>query len=775
MRRLSLSSASDRAWLYALREESLDQSDVVAAVDAILADVKARGDQAVIDATRRFDGVAVSALRLSDDAVRAAAARCDATIVRVLEDAARNIRAFHAPQRPRSYSLQGGRLRQRVLPLDVVGLYVPGGRAAYPSTVLMTALPAKVAGVARVCVATPPAKDGSIPPAIAAACVVAGVDDVYAMGGAQAIAAFAYGTATVPKVDKVCGPGNAYVAVAKAKVHGRVGVDMFAGPSEVLVFDDGRGDARRIAWDLLAQAEHDPKAIPLCLTTSKETWDRLPEVVADELEREPNPVAAASVRDRGAVVFADDVEQAIAFVNELAPEHLEWMADPALVDRVVAAGAIFVGDATPEPVGDYYAGPNHTLPTGGTARFASGLSVHDFVRRQHVVAWDAHDLARHGADIAALARAEGLVAHARSVEKRLADVRPAAPRVVDPASFVLDAVRRQKAYVLEAPPQAPIKLNQNEASTEIGAELKRALFARLATIDLRRYPPFDPAPLTKRIAQVDGWREDGVLVGNGSNELLVLLFRSVVGAGETVVRPDPCFSLYPLHLDVSAAAQVPLKLSLQDDFAYDEDALVSAARAAKVVLLGSPNNPTGSVVAPRVVQRLLDETNALVVVDEAYREFAGQDLVPLLREDRPLVLLRTFSKAMGLASMRFGYLLGPPSLCRELHKVILPYGVSALTQEAALFLLENKPALDALVEEMRAERPRLAAMLRRKGRRVVEGGANFVLMSSDDPKAEFRRLLDHGLLVRDLSSAVPGFLRISVGTADEHRRLEELL
>ncbi len=775
MRRLRLSSGDDRAFLARLREDSLDQSDVAAAVDEILARVRAEGDAAVLDLTARFDGAALTQLRLDDGALAAAAARCDPDVRRVLEDAAANIRAFHSPQLPRPFRLQGGRLEMQTRPLDVVGLYVPGGRAAYPSTVLMTALPAKVAGVPRVCVATPPTKEGGISPAIAAACLVAGVDDVFLMGGAQAVAAFAYGTATVPKVDKICGPGNAYVAVAKAKVHGRVGIDMFAGPSEVLVCDDGRGEARKIAWDLLAQAEHDPKAIPLCVTTSQGLWEALPDVVADELAKEPNEVARASMKDRGAVILAASMDEAIDFVNETAPEHLEWEADPALIPRIRAAGAIFVGAHTPEPVGDYYAGPNHTLPTGGTARFASGLSVHDFLRRIHIVAWDAHDLHRHGADIATLARAEGLVAHARSVEQRIAGGPPGTRRVVDPASFVLDAVRRQKAYTLEAPPAAPVKLNQNEAAFEIGTDLKRALFARLAEIDLRRYPPFDPAPLMQQLADTDGWRADGVLVGNGSNELLTLLFRSVVGAGETVVRPDPCFSLYPLHLDVAGAVQVPLRLSLQDDFAYDVDALVRAARSAKVVLIGSPNNPTGSVLPPRAVQRLLDETNALVVVDEAYREFCGQDLAPLLAPDRPLVLLRTFSKAMGLASMRFGYLLGPPALCRELHKVALPYGVSALTQEAARFLLEHKPDLDALVARMRAERPQLAAMLRGKGRRTVEGGANFVLMSSPDPKGEMRRLLDAGMLVRDLSSAVPGFLRISVGTPDEHRMLEALL
>ncbi len=779
MRLYSLSSSSDRAALEALREDSLQDEGVERAVKDILRDVRARGDDAVRDCTARFDGVMRPALRLSDEELSALADRCDPAVRAALEEAADRIRAFHAPQRPRGFVLEGGRLEQRVHPLDVVGLYVPGGRAAYPSTVLMTAVPAVVAGVRRVCVATPPQQGPDlIAPAIAAACQIAGVTDVFTMGGAQAVAAFAYGTHEVPRVDKICGPGNAYVAAAKRAVAGRVGVDLFAGPSEILVLEHGVTDSdvpglsRLIALDLIAQAEHDPRAIAAVVTTSVALADALPAAVAAALAAAPNPVAQQSLTATGAVCLAHDVDEAIAFAQAWAPEHLEWLADPALSSRVKTAGAIFVGPHTPEPVGDYFAGPNHTLPTGGTSRFASGLSTTDFVRKTHVITWDERDLRAHGEKIATLARSEGLPGHARSVEGRLR--LPASATVAvddDPGRFAVPAVRAQKAYTLDAPPDAPVKLNQNEAAEDLPADLKALILQRFGTVDFRRYPPFAPDDVLETLAAVDGWRKDGVLVGNGSNELLVALFRTVLGPGERVLRPDPCFSIYPLHLGLVGAEQERLVLSPDDDYRWPVERLVERARAAKVVLLTTPNNPTGSVLTASDIERVLDATRGLVVVDEAYREFCGQDFAPLLRRYPHLVLLRTFSKARGLAGLRFGYLLADPRLVTEIRKVLLPYNVSALTQAAALVLLERRDLVDTRAAATMQARDVLVQALRAKGRRVIEGGANFVLVSSTTPRADFERLLAAGVLVRDLSHTTPGFLRVSVGTDEEHARL----
>jgi histidinol dehydrogenase len=784
LRAYRLDDDDDVRSIAALRDDALEDDAVETAVRAILTDVRARGDDAVVDYGERFDGVRRASLRLDNDTWSAIADACDPDVHAALEAAADRIRAFHVPQRPQPFVLDGGRLEQRVMPLSCVGLYVPGGRAAYPSTVLMTAIPAAVAGVRRVCVATPPQAPSkaahTVAPAIAAAARLAGVTDLFLMGGAQAIGAFAYGTAQVPRVDTICGPGNAWVASAKRQVAGRTGIDMFAGPSEVLVVEDGRGVAvaGHIALDLIAQAEHDPRAVACCVTTSEALWRALPQAVEDALLASPNPVAEAALRGQGVVALASSLDAAIAFANTWAPEHLEWLADPSQSHRVTTAGAIFVGDFSPEPVGDYFAGPNHTLPTGGTSRFASGLSTSDFMRRTHVIHWHKDDLQRHGQAIATLARSEGLVGHARAVEVRIAEAAESSSSStasLDPALFAVPRVRAQKAYTLDAPPDAPVKLNQNEADEDLPEDLKQKIMDRFGDIDLRRYPPFAPDDVLSAIADADGWTKDGVLVGNGSNELLVALFRTVLGPGERVLRPDPCFSIYPLHLGLTGAHEDKLTLSADDDYAWPVDRLCARAAAAKVILLTSPNNPTGSVLSVADVEAVLQASTGLVVVDEAYREFCDQDFAPLLKQHRRVVLLRTFSKARGLAALRFGYVLADPSLVVEVRKVLLPYNVNALTQAAARVLLDDPTLVRDRAARTVQARGVLAMALRKKGRRVIEGGANFVLMSSTAPRRDFDALLQAGVLVRDVSAATPGFLRVSVGTDDEHAALLQAL
>jgi histidinol dehydrogenase len=784
MQRLDLTDQAARdaglAALERLRDEAQGDDDTDAAVDAILRAVRARGDHAVIEFGERFDGVRRTSLRLPDDELARIADQCAPDVVAALLEAADRIRAFHRPQLPQGFVLDGGQLELRVHPLSCVGLYVPGGRAAYPSTVLMTAVPAVVAGVRRVCVATPPQRPERsatiIAPAIAAACRIAGVTDVFTMGGAQAIGAFAWGTerhgGVVPRVDKICGPGNAWVAAAKRKVAGSVGVDLFAGPSEVLVCDDGTASPDEIAVDLIAQAEHDPRAIAVAATTSKATWDALPDTVHRALAARDNPVAKQALAAQGRVVLVEDASALVDLAQRFAPEHLEWLADPALTRGITSAGAIFVGRFTPEPVGDYFAGPNHTLPTAGTSRFASGLSTTDFVRKTHVIAWDEKALRRHGEKIATLADSEGLPGHAEAVRYRLRQTENCHSSVAaEPAHWAVPGVRAQRAYTLEAPSDVPVKLNQNEAEADLPPAVKDKVLARYRAIGFHRYAPFAPDALVEKIAARDGWRADGTLLGAGSNELLVALFRTVAGPGERVLMPTPCFSIYPLHLALCGADVERLPLSAADDYAFDVDALVRRARAAKVVLVGSPNNPTGSVLPAGAVQRLLDETNALVVVDEAYREFSPvPDAAPLLPSTSRLALLRTFSKACGLGGMRLGVLLADPGLVTEVRKVLLPYTVSTFTAAAAEVVIDEPDLVAARARRAVAERARVTAALRARGRRVIEGGGNFLLVASAHPTDEFQALLGQGVLVRDTSSATPGFLRVSVGSAADNDR-----
>ncbi|RME63586.1 MAG: histidinol dehydrogenase [Alphaproteobacteria bacterium] len=403
------------------------EADVQGAVAAIIADVRARGDAALIDLTRRFDrfDLARAGMRIGADAVAEARRACTPAQLDALAFAASRIRAFHAAQKPadlRHEDAAGVSLGWRWTAIDAVGIYVPGGTASYPSSVLMNALPAKVAGVGRIAMAVP-APEGCVNPLVLAAADIAGVDEIYRIGGAQAVAAFAYGTATIAAVDKIVGPGNAYVAEAKRQVFGQVGIDMIAGPSEILVVADAANDPAWIAADLLSQAEHDATAQAILLCDDTGFADAVCAAIARHLETlGRGTIAAASWQAHGAVVLVRDLmAESPALIDRLAPEHLALcVADPeALLARVRHAGSIFLGRYTPEAIGDYVGGPNHVLPTGRRARFSSGLSVTDFMKRSTLLACTPAALAVLGPSAVALAEAEGLDAHGLSVALRL--------------------------------------------------------------------------------------------------------------------------------------------------------------------------------------------------------------------------------------------------------------------------------------------------------------------------------------------------------------------
>jgi len=426
-RRLNATAAGfdkDFAAFLALKRDA--EGNVDAVVGDILRAVRERGDAALAELTLRFDHVDLRevGLRFGAGEIAAAAVRCDAETIAALRAAAGRIEAFHRKQLPQdiSYADEAGvRLAARWTPIAAVGLYVPGGLAAYPSSVLMNAIPARVAGVERV-VMVVPTPQGEINPLVLAAAHIAGVGEIYRVGGAQAVAALAYGTESIRPVDKIVGPGNAYVAAAKRQVFGTVGIDLIAGPSEILVVADGDNRPDWIAADLLSQAEHDAAAQSILITDDPAFADSVVEAVIDLLATlERRDIAAASWRDFGAVIVVGDLDQAAAIVDRIAPEHLELaVADPdALAAKVRHAGAIFLGRLTPEAVGDYVAGPNHVLPTSGSARFSSGLGVLDFMKRTSLVGCDARALGRIGPDAVTLARAEGLGAHALSVTIRL--------------------------------------------------------------------------------------------------------------------------------------------------------------------------------------------------------------------------------------------------------------------------------------------------------------------------------------------------------------------
>ncbi len=401
--------------------------DVTAIVSDIIENVKNNGDKALFEYCERFDGAKLDSLLVSADELNAAMNQVEPEFIEVLKRVASNIRKFHEKQVRNGFIINdedGIVMGQKVIPIDRAGLYVPGGTAAYPSTVLMNAIPAIIAGCRQVVITTPPSDDGKVNPAILAAANIAGVDKIFKIGGAQAVAALAYGTETVPKVDKIVGPGNAFVAEAKRQVFGEVSIDMIAGPSEILVVADGKSNPAYVAADLLSQAEHDRLASAVLVTDSNE----LARAVSAELEKQipqlsRSEIARASIDNNGKIIIADDLKKVIEISNEIAPEHLELCVDNPFdyLDGIRHAGSIFMGRSCPEALGDYLAGANHTLPTGGTAKFSSPLSVDDFVKKTQYTYYTQDALARVAEDIDRFAKKEGLTAHAKSATIRFED------------------------------------------------------------------------------------------------------------------------------------------------------------------------------------------------------------------------------------------------------------------------------------------------------------------------------------------------------------------
>ena len=392
-------------------------------VRQIVADVMTGGDAAVKKYTRKFDGVSVDGLAVSGDEIDEAFASVSPRFLEVVKKSAENIAEFHSKQKKSGFEINrdGVTLGQKYTAVEKAGLYVPGGTASYPSTVLMNAVPAKIAGVGEIIMCTPPSANGKVRAEILAAAKIAGVDRIYKCGGAQAIAAMAYGTESIPKVYKIVGPGNIFVALAKKLVFGTVSIDMIAGPSEILVVADGKAGARHVAADMLSQAEHDKLASAVLVTDSA----ALAKAVAAEIDRQletlpRREIASASIENNGKIIVTDSIERAVEVANAIAPEHLEMCVENprAWLDKIKNAGSVFLGGYTPEALGDYYAGPNHTLPTGGSAKFSSPLSVDDFLKKTQYIMYSAEALEKAAADVEYFAESEGLDGHARSVKIR---------------------------------------------------------------------------------------------------------------------------------------------------------------------------------------------------------------------------------------------------------------------------------------------------------------------------------------------------------------------
>jgi histidinol dehydrogenase len=764
--------------------------DLVARVTEIVDGVRSGGDEALIHYTKKFDQVELTpaTLRVEDDFIKQAAAKADAKTVAAFHAAIENVRSFHEHQKESDWHIltnDGARLGQRILPVAAAGLYVPGGRAAYPSSVVMNAVPAQVAGVRRIAITTPP---GTLEqnPFVAAVMNALNVREVYRVGGAQAIAALAFGTESIARVDKITGPGNLYVAIAKKLVYGTVGIDSIAGPSEVVILADETANPRFIAADLLAQAEHDEEASAICVTTSLDlAREVVGEVEAQLTQLERREIAAKSIKNFGAIFVVESTEEGCELINKLAPEHLELMTadnegSAALIEN---AGAIFFGQWSSEPVGDYFAGPNHVLPTVGTARFSSPLGVYDFVKRQSIIEYTEEAMKKNADAIALMADAEGLTAHKQAVlvrndERQTMNNEQSADStssfIVQTSSLekIKPAVRAITAYTL-APYRANIKINQNENPFDMPQEIKQEVERRLKERAWSRYPDFVPASLLAKLAKHAGWKAEGTLAGNGSNELIQATLMVTVGQGARVLICEPTFTLYRQIVTVMGGEVIAVPLN--DNLQFDVDAIARESQNADVIILCSPNNPTGCRIDEDDLRYLAKNFNGLMVVDEAYQEFSGKTVVPLLDELANLIVFRTFSKAMAMAGLRVGYLLTSPELAIEIHKATLPYNLNFFSATAAEVACEHYELIQPTVDKIINERERVfAELVKIEGLDPVPSQANFIVVKTAmKPKALFQSLHARDILVRDVSKypMLADFVRISVGTPEENDRL----
>lgn len=751
----------------------MDRAGIQAVVREAIESVRTRGDAALLEFAERWDKVRLRPedLRVPREAIEAAPV--DTPFARAYARAVERIRRFHERVRPESLVVEdpeGARMALRWTPIRSAGLYVPGGTAGYPSTLAMTAVPAQVAGVERIAVASPPGPGGEVAPEVLVGAKLLGIAEIYRVGGAQAIAALALGTQTIPRVDKIFGPGNAFVTEAKRQLFGEVGIDLFAGPSELVVYADPTADPDWVAADLLAQAEHDAEARVTLLATSASIVEAVRASVCRLAASEPRrDVIERAIAAHGRFEVVGSDEEAAARIDEIAPEHLSLQV--ARPERVIVlvrnAGAIYVGGASPVAAGDYYAGPNHVLPTGAAARYASALSVEDFLKRSNVVELAPEFISSKGEDIETLALAEGLPAHAASVRLRRRKLPRARPglRTVPPYLLVEE--------------EGEVKLNQNESPWDVPAELKDEVAARLRGLSWNRYHQRIPGELISRIATDSGFPPEAAIAASGSNLVLQWVFSAFCPPGGTIVIPSPSFSLYALWAEVCEARTE--RVPLGPKFEYDAELFAAAVRSKRPALavLCLPNNPTGSEMPPDGVRRVAEacaEVGAALVVDEAYREFTEPEFDrSRLALERPNVfLVRTFSKAFAAAGLRLGYLFGPPSLVSDLRKLVPPFHLNLFAAVFGLAAWEKKAFFLERVRRMVEERDRLArALAKIRGVEVFPTHANFFLVRVPDPEALARALKARGILVRlpGKDPALSGFLRVNAGTPEEDDRL----
>lgn len=743
-------------------------------VRGILSRVKAEGDQALLSLAESIDGVSLASLKVSEEEFEAAAALVSPEVKEAIDRAYANIYAFHKAQMPSPVEVEtapGVICTQKPVPVGKVGLYIPGGTAPLFSTVLMLGVPSLIAGCKVRVLCSPTDKQGRIAPEVLVAARRCGITDVFKAGGAQAVAAMAYGTESIPSVDKIFGPGNRYVTTAKQMVSVEgTAIDMPAGPSEVMVLADESANPAYVAADLLSQAEHgrDSQVILVCLQES--FAGRVLEEIGRQAALLPRgQFIASSLENSHAVVFGS-VDAMVEFADYYAPEHLIIsMSDAdAVAEQITAAGSVFVGPYTPESAGDYASGTNHTLPTSGWARSYSGVNLDSFIRKMTLQRISAEGLRGLAGTIVTMAEAEGLEAHANAVKVRLegAAAEPAEEKAFDLMSIVRENIASLAPYSTardEYQGELGIFLDANESPYENG---------------YNRYPDPHQKTLKARISELKGLDPANLFIGNGSDEAIDLVYRVFCRPGkDNVVSICPSYGMYKVAAETNDVEFREFRLA--DDFSLDIDALLAKTDAfTKAIFICSPNNPSGNAFPMEDILEVASRFKGMLVVDEAYVDFSSKGSAAAYVKEIPnLLVLQTLSKAWGLAGLRLGLAISGEQVIRLMSMVKYPYNISRAAMQAAMEALRTPIA--GKVAELLEQRNMLAEALPGipSVLKVYPSDANFLLVKVTDANGAYQKLIEAGLIVRNRTN-VPGCkdcLRITVGTPEENRQLIKIL
>ncbi len=765
-------------WSNILKRPTIETKDLESAVSKIMQQVKVQGDQSLIELTTKFDKVQLSILQVNKEEITAAIQQVDPKLKAAIQQAKANIEQFHTAQKEETKIIEtmpGVQCWRKSVAIEKVGLYIPGGTAPLFSTVLMLGVPAQIAGCSEIILCTPPQKDGTINPAILYTADLVGITKVFKVGGAQAIAAMAYGTETIPAINKIFGPGNQYVTEAKQQAsRAGVAIDLPAGPSEVLVVADGSAEPAFVAADLLSQAEHGADSQVVLIAFEEDFVTEVNAEIGNQIEALPRKSIAQEALKNSVAIIVENKKEALDLINFYAPEHLIVATDKAelFAENIKNAGSVFLGNYTPESAGDYASGTNHTLPTNGYAAAYSGVSLDSFVKKITFQKITKMGLQNLGPSVELMAAAEQLEAHKNAISIRLKSDDNSKDDLAQLGEIkqtpISSLVRRDLKDFL---PYSSAR-DEFEGTAEVYLDANENPFQT----NLNRYPDPMQKDLKNKIGELKGIKSSKIFLGNGSDEAIDLLIRLFCERGnDSILILPPTYGVYSVFAKI-AGVQVKT-LALDKNFQPSIEALNNlGSKNSKILFICNPNNPTGSIISIKKIQEIISNFSGIVVVDEAYIDFSEtQSCISLIDQNPNLVVLQTFSKAWGLAGLRLGMAFSNPDLINWINKIKMPYNINSLTQQTVLEKLENKGQVLQEIQTIKNERAKLDQRLKDFNfiKKVFPSEANFILAETSNADELYDFLLKKGIIVRNRSKQFncENCLRFTIGTSKENQKL----